>query len=56
MHPRRGTGQPLSEAELPPILWSHQQNLGGPDEESSQITTASLEYAAQDRTPSGAVG
>jgi hypothetical protein len=42
MHPRRGIGQPLSEAELSPVLWSHQQNLGGLDEESSQITAASL--------------
>lgn len=40
MYPRRSIGQALSEAELPPVLWSHQKDLGSLDEEGSQVSAA----------------
>src|SRR5262245_39051016 len=55
MHPRRRIGEPLTKAELLPVLRSHQEHLGSLDEERSQVTAAALGDATQDGASSGAV-
>src|SRR5262245_29319476 len=51
MHPRCRIGEPRTEAELLPVLRSHQQDLGRLDEERSQISAAAFGDATQDRAP-----
>lgn len=55
MHARRRVLQPRSEAELTPVVRSHQDDVRRLDEQRAQISTAPLRDSAQDRAPASAV-
>ena len=47
--------QPITKAEVRPSVWSHHDDLGGLNEEHSQISTAAFGDAPQDRSAASAV-